>query len=207
MGELLDVEPVDSSDLLDLASVTAVMGQTVMCFRHASFVIDLVAEFERDHEGDDAGHVGLEGDRHQVEHEPGMRNKALRHTGSGPRQFGRRHVRVLLGLDDPLLDVPYRKEVFVQLAAVGGTERALQRLGLFQHKVQHALVVGSAASATGRVGIKVGPAEHALEDRARTGLLRHRGRGRAPRNRVAVGAAVAAVAVAAVQSFLAAELQ
>ena len=114
---------------------------------------------------------------------------------------------VLLGALDLPLDLAHAAQVLVELAPVRGPELARERLRAAQHHVEDAPAVGQAPRARRGVERDVVGAEQPLERHARVRLRRHRGRVRAPRDAVGVGAAVARVAVADGARLLAAELK
>src|SRR5882672_8289205 len=120
-----------------------------------------------------------------------------------------RRARNVVALDarNPLLDVAHGVQIFVELPAVGASQRALPALGFVQRDVENALSVASdALPAVWILFIVCGP-EHPIEDRPRPDLRRIRRVLGAPREAVAVGAAVPVVAVPALNALFAAELE
>src|SRR5882724_1126589 len=107
---------------------------------------------------------------------------------------------------DALLDLAHRVEILVDLAAVGRSQRALQLIGVRKNVVENALSVPLPLGAAGRILAGLEAREQALERRARIDLRRIGRRRGAPGDAVAVGAAIAGVAVADHASVLAAEL-
>ena len=98
-----------------------------------------------------------------------------------------------LGVLDAALDLAHRVEIVAELAAVAGPEARPQPAGVLAHEVEQAPVLPRAHRPHRGVG-GVAIAEQPLEHAARVGLVGQRGRGRAPRDGVAVGAAVAGIA-------------
>ena len=145
----------------------------------------------------------LERQRHQIEHQP--RVLVVIFGNAGGRLVHRREPSgvLLLGLLDAGFDIADRIHVFVHLLAVGGAQDAFQSLGVSQHGIEHALLVLFLAGAHHRVALDFAAAKKALEDGARTDFGRIRRRRRPPRDAVAVGAAIAVVAVAALDAFFA----
>ena len=162
------------------------VGQAVVRIGDADFAISAVALLDRHQEGDHARGIGLERGSHQVEHEVRMLGVVLRNACRG-RLDGRLHARRvgLLGFLDAAFDLADGVEIFVDLAPVGGAERALQAARVLHHRIEHAPVVALHAGAAHGVEIEFGVAEQALEDGARPDLRRIRRRGRAPGDAVA----------------------
>ena len=127
--------------------------------------------------------------------------------GRGPVEVRRRRAGVPFAARDAAFDLAHREEVLVQLAPVRRAQRPAQAAGVSQHDVEDAAVVAPLPGADGRIPLDVLGAKEALERGPRAGFERHRRRGGPPRDAVAVGATVAAVAVAAQQTRLAAELE
>ena len=100
----------------------------------------------------------------------------------------------LFGELDAALDFADRSQVLVDFATVGGAELAGKAARVVQNIIEDACFIAQALAAID--GILVQRAEQAFEDRARIHFGRQ-GRGRsAPGKRVAVGAAIAGIAVA-----------
>ena len=178
VGELLDVEGVDRADLVDLLRVVAVVRQLVVAFGDADDPVLLLAALAGEHEGDDAGHVGLERQHHQVAHQAEVLRQVGRHLLRLDRVLGRLHRRQGLGAGDPQFQLADAGEVLVQLLPIGAAELVVQAPGVFQHGVEHA---GPQAVPLEAVGV-VGPlGEEALEDEFGVDLVRQRRRRRAPR--------------------------
>src|SRR5204862_966938 len=90
----------------------------------------------------------------------------------------------------------------------GGTPRpALQFPGVVPHRIEHAPLVPLDPGPAHRVRLLARDAEKPLENRARPDLRRVGGGGRAPGDAVAVRAAIPVVAIAALDAFLAAQLE
>src|SRR5204863_9960801 len=129
-------------------------------------------------------------------------------NAGGRLVHGRHHLDVVLfSLLDARLDIADRIHIFVHLLAVGGAQDAFQSLGVAQHGIEHALLVLFLAGADHRVALDFPAAKKALEDGARPHFGRIWRRRRAPRNAVAIGAAIAVVTVAALDAFFAPEFE
>ena len=165
------------------------MRYRMMRFGQANLGIRAIDVFARHHQRADARDVGLERERLQVEHQLDV---FLERLGHAHRLFGHREIAVgRLGFQDPLLDVADRVEILTQLHAVARAEPPAQAGNLLCEGVEDAAIFLGARKALfgGRAD-----AEHPLEDEARVGLRRQRGRRGLPRHRIHVGAGVSVVA-------------
>ena len=182
------------------------VGEAVVGFGDADFRVGAGALFEADEDGGDAGGVGLEGEGHEFEHEPGV----LGHVGGdavgggfdalGPGRCG------LFGGFDALFEFADGVEIFGEFALVGAAERGGEKLGFAANHVENAFLVAGFAGVT-VLYTAVVVAEEAFEDGAGADFSRVRGRGGPPGDGVGVGAAVAVVAAAALHPFFAAEFE
>ena len=138
------------------------------------------------------GQIALVGEHLQVEHQPRV---LLERRGHARRLVEDRQFASALrfGVLNPAFDVADRLEVLAQLCAVARPEPLPQAGYLGVDRVEDAAVLLHARQPHARIRAATVP-EHPLEDDARIVLHRQR-RGRtAPRDRVRVGAAEAAVA-------------
>ena len=148
---------------------------------------------------------GLVGQRQQIHHQHGMLGVVVRHAHRliDDRQLAR---TLLLRHRDPALDVAQRVEILVQLHLVARPDEAHEPLQLIADRIEDAPVAPHPGAA--RLGIRAaGGAEELLEHGARVVLDRERRGRRAPGDRVRVGAARTAVAVAHHRVRLDAELE
>ena len=185
---------VDRPDLGDLVGVVAVVGQLVVALVDADHPVLLLAPLAAEHAGGDAGHVGLEGQDHQVAHQAEVLGEVGRAPPAGlTASVGRLDRRQGLGAGDPQFQLADAGEVLVELLAVGAAEPVVQAPGVVEHGVEDA---GPEPVPLEAVGV-VGPlGEEAVEDEPGVDLGRQ-GRGRRPPgDRVLVDARIAAVAVA-----------
>ena len=98
-------------------------------------------------------------------------------------------------------------QILVELAPVVAAQRVLETLGIAEHEIQDALpILGLALTLCG-ILLVVCRAEHPLENRAGPDFRRIRSVLGPPGNAVAVGAAVAVVAVAALNAFFASQFE
>ena len=193
-GEHLHVEDVDLGDLLLLVLLALVMGQVMMPFLDADDGVRAIAAVVGQDEAGNAGAVGAEGQREDVEHQLDvvleLRRNPLR--AGVIRQFD----ADLVGHRDPPLDVAHRAHVLVELLLVVSAQLAVQPTGVLEHEVEHAGTAGlTPGLGLGRL-VVVAAGEQAIEGQLGIHLGRHRRGGRAPRHVEGIGAAVARVALA-----------
>ena len=79
-GEQLQVERIDLADLVEHLHVAHVVGERMMSVGDADFRIGARGAFASDHDGGDAGDVGLEGHQHHVGHQPEVVGELRRDT-------------------------------------------------------------------------------------------------------------------------------
>ena len=205
-GELLRVVAINLGEFLFLFFVVAMVGEVVVTVANTDVWIRAVAAVVGDDEGGDAGGVGLEGEGHHVEHELHLLLVGLEHLG-GVDADGRLGSAELRGALDAALEVADGGEVFVELAAVGVAEGALEAVGIVEDVVEDALAVEGAAGAGFEGGGGIGVAEEALKGGAGIDFGAHRLRGGFPREVELVGAAVAGVAGAGALAAVATEFE
>ena len=145
-----------------------------------------------DHERDHARQVGLKRQELEVVEQLDVRLKPIGHARRSL------HVRNLLaalflGLLDPPLHVAQGLQVVAHLLVVAGSQRLLQLPDARGHRIEDAAVALETLRAHPRVRAFSGT-EQALEHHARVVFRHQRQRGRQPRQRAAVSAAVADVA-------------
>ena len=206
VSEQLQVVRVDAGDLLHELRVAAMVGERMVRVGNADLGIALQAPLASDHHGRDAREVGLEGHHLEVEHQLDVLGERRGDAGrllDARRELGAFLFRPL----QPPLDLPDRVEVLVHLAPVGRAEAGDELARALAHDVQDALALPGPPGPAFRGQGHVVDAEEPLEDRAGIRLGRHGRGGRAPRDAVGVGAAVARVAVADGARLFAAQLQ
>ena len=106
MPELLHVIGVDLGDVFDLARIAPVVRHAVVSSAHCDVGIGEVAALASHHERCDAREVGLEGQHHEIEHEPGM-VRVVSRNALRARHFRLRRPAVPAGGGDPLLHLPH----------------------------------------------------------------------------------------------------
>ena len=203
-GEQAHLVGVDHGVLLEPLRVQLVVRHGVVRVGDADFREALRGLLAPDEEGEDAGDVGLEGERLEVEHQPGVLVERLRDAHRPLQHLGQGGVGLRLGPPDAPLDFAHRVQVLRHARAVGGAERPLQPRHVLAHRVQDAAVVLQPDGAL-RLGASL--PEQPLEDDARVVLHRERRRRGAPREGVGVDAAIAVVAVADDEAVLERQLQ
>ena len=119
--ELLEVVLVDLVQPLELRCLVLMVRQRMVRVRDADLRIRAAADFAREHEGADAGQVGLVGQRQQVHHQLGVLAVVARHAD---RLIDDRQLpgALLLGHLDAPLGVADRLEVLVELHLVARTD-------------------------------------------------------------------------------------
>ena len=191
LADQLRVVGVGGGVLLDPLLLVLVVGDGMVRLGDAEVRIGPAAQLAAQHEGEDAGDVGLEGDGHQVEHQPDVIAVVV---GDADRRIGRRDRRGVLPLGalEAELDLADVLQVVVHAATIGGGQPSLQLPRLAGHHVQDAAAVAQPRGALLR---RAEPAaEHALEHEPRVELHRQRLRRRPPGDGVEIGAAEADLA-------------
>ena len=102
-------------------------------------------------------------------------------------------ARQFLGAVNAFFEVADARQVLIELLAIGPVQHLFQRMGVFQHGVEHA---GPQAAALQSVGIVRLVGEEPFEDQFGIDLGGERRGGVAPSQRVLIDARIAAVAVA-----------
>src|ERR1700682_4726042 len=180
--------------LFDLYRIVLVVRHGVVAVGNADRAIAAVATLARDHATDDAGHIGLIGDHHEVHHQPGVIVELLRDR-TRPLHYRQLHSGALLfGLLNAALDVANGVQVLGQLAAIGCAQPAFQPADVRGHVIENDGLLVQASQPGRRVGA-VGVAEEALEDRARVHFHGIGRGGAAPGNGGGIGATVTGIAV------------
>ena len=157
LGPDLDHELVALLVAGEALGVVGVVGELVLAALHADEPEVHVRQVVRQHVGDDAGAVHLEGQHHDVEHEPDVFLLLGGDAGGGALEPGRGHARppaARLGLGgvelfragDALFQVAHGGEVLVELLAVAPAELAAQALGIAQDQIEHAFVARALAA-------------------------------------------------------------
>ena len=191
--EQRDVELVDLRQLRHLLGVVAVVRRRVVRIRHPDLGIGPVARLAGELEGDDPGHVGLERQHLEIEHQPGVVGIGCRHADR-PVDVGQRAV---VGLGFRLLDAPlhlaHRVEVLADLDPVAGAQHALEAGDVLVDPVEQA---GLAVQPLAPLGRRAALAEEPLEHDPGMRFGRQRRRRRRPGQVVLVDAGVAVVALA-----------
>ncbi len=204
VGELADVEFVDLAELLEFVGALLVVGKAVMALGDAERGEGVSAGLGGKHEGGDRSAACLEGQHHEVAHQPhvllviGGHSGGQRRIGAGGETLERR---------DAPLDLADGGEVFVELAPVALAEVALQTAGVIHDEVEDAALLAVANRAALGGLLLAAAAEHAFEHEARIALGRHGLAFGAPREVELVGATVAGVAVAGLARGIAAEFE
>ena len=171
----------------------------------ADLAIRPAGAFARHQERGHAGQIGLEGDRQHVAHQLEVLGEVRRHA-VGLVHPGVDLDALLLRLLQLAFDLANRREIFLELAAVGRPERRLQLLRVAGDEVQDAAAVACAAVHVFGAQDHAGT-EQALEQHARVEHRRQRLRLAAPRQVVGIGAGIARVAVAGLARVVHAELE
>ena len=130
-------------------------------------------------------------ERHQIEHELGVLLMIVRNPG-GRRRYAQVGVAVLLfGELDPPLNFANGIEIFGHAVAIVRAQAALQAPHLAGDGIENAALLFDAFQALGGCSTV---AEQAVEDQPGIDLHGHRRGGRAPGNRIHIGATEAHVA-------------
>ena len=193
VGGQADVVLVDLVALLELQRVVLVVRHRVVGAVDAQLRIGTVGLLLAERQHENARDVRPERQRHQVEHQPGVRVVRFRRPDRPVGKIQHRLALLALGHLQPALDLAHGVEVLVHAAAVRRAELLLQMRDVGRHPVENAAVLLHLRSAFLR---RAAVAEHPLEDDARVRLVRVRGGRGAPRDAVGVDAAIAVVAVA-----------
>ena len=193
VGEQAHVVGVDSRELVELLGVVAVVRQPVMGVGHPEVRIGAPAQLAAEHEGEDAGDVGLPREGDQVVHQPDV---VLEVVGNADGAGQGRQLRVgalRLRQGDAALEGADGVEVLIEPGPVALPDGALEVREVVGDRVEDAAVAPHLGDALlGRAPV----AEEPLEHHPRVVLHRQRRRRRAPRDGVQVDAAVAVLAVA-----------
>jgi hypothetical protein len=114
------------------------MRQRMMRIRHADLGVGPVARLARQLERDDPGHVTLQRQHLQIEHQLRVVGVRSRHAGGtieiGQRLIGRARFRLL----NPPFDLPNRVEVLADAGAIFGAEPRLQPRDVVAHRIEQA---------------------------------------------------------------------
>jgi hypothetical protein len=185
---------VDLGHLLDQVGLVAVMGQRVVAIGDVDLAVGARGAFVRDQECDHARQVRLEGHRHHVGHQLEVLGEI------GGDAVGLLHVRidlrvVLLGFFDLALDLADRRQIFVELAAVGGAEVGFQLARVVADEIENAAAIQIFARA-GRGRQRHAVAEQPFEKRARVEHRRQRLGLALPGQIIGVSAGITRVAIA-----------
>ncbi len=168
---------VDARERGDAIVAVAVMRGRVEAGGDAAVGEHAVRGVAPELEGEDAGDVGREGQRLQVEHQLDVLFERVGHADRGAGQLARL-ARAVLRFD--ALDAPFDLadvvEVFLQPGPIGGAQRVAQARRVLVDPVEDAAILGAALGALFRRGAD---AEQHVEDRARIADHRQRLR-RAP---------------------------
>ena len=192
VAEQRDVVLVDLGDHGELRRIVPVVRRRVVRIRHADLGVRPVARLAGELERDDAGHVALQRQELQVEHQLRVVGVGGRHADRAVEIRQRVVHRLRLGPLDAALHLAHGVEILADPGAVGGAELPLQAGDVLAHPVEQARPAPQGgAPVRGAAPF----AEQALEDDARVRLGRQRGRGRRPRQVVLVDAGVAVVAL------------
>ena len=130
------------------------------------------------HEGDDTSQVALEGQDHQIKHQPGILRIGGQETGR-PLHVGKFSGGLFLGQLNAPLDIANGIEIFGELAAVTGSELPQQASHTLGDRIQDTALFLDQAAPLGRVGAAL-LTEQAFENPARVMLHGERRGGTAP---------------------------
>ena len=161
------------------------MRHRVVLVRHPDMGKRPGTGLARHHQRPDPGHVGLIGQREQVEHQRGVLLEILRDVDRPVRQVDLGLGVTPLRATDPLLEIPHRIQILRQLVPVGGAQRPLQTQRLLGHRIENAAGVVHLRPPVGRAAPV---AEQTLEHHARVRFHLERRGLVAPRDRVRVEA-------------------
>ncbi len=164
------------------------MRHRVMLLADADLRIRSLAELSIAHEREYARQVGLIRERQQVVHE---REVLFEHVGHAGGKGDGCHFDAVARFRalDAAFDFPHIVQIVAEPRAIARAERLLQIARLRRDQIQDAQ---TALHAGGALGLTPRTSEQPLEHGARVDLHRLRCGRRAPRDRVRVGAAVAA---------------
>ena len=150
----------------------------MMRLGNADMLVGADARFAADHQSGDPRQIGLECQVLQIENQFGMLDKI---HGRASRSVGGRPGRGPFFIEP--LNAPFRfpdeGQVFLELAAVLGTDACRQALGLVDGPIEDALAVTSPPGSRGRIQVQIDIAKQAVENKAGIGHGRQ-GRGRRP---------------------------
>src|SRR5262249_54312846 len=121
ISQHLRMEDVDLDGLLDLLRVALVMRAGMMGIAKSDLRIGAAAHLMAHHERDDARHVGLPGQNHEIGHQLEVLGEHFRRAG-GPCNL--RHLDIALFLRElhASLDIAHSFQILVDLAAIGSAE-------------------------------------------------------------------------------------
>ncbi len=207
VGELGSVEVVDLGDEGFFLFVVAVVGEVVVAVGDADLRVGAITAVVGDDEGGDAGGVGLEGEGHEIKHEFDVLFVVVI-VGDDGGLFGGGDDDVEFSVAvDAAFDVADGGEVFVDFAAIGGTEVGLEFFGVAHDEVEDAFVVAVAFGDGLLGGGGVAVAEETVEDGLGIDFGGHGLGGGFPGEVELVGAGVAGLAGAGGLAFVAGEFE
>ena len=120
---------------------------------HADGTVSAVATLAAHHQRNNASQVGLECDRHQVEHQVGMLFKSWGNSRWPIQRRKRLRCRLmLLGFFDALFNLANRIEVFAQLAPVACPQRVGKTCGIGPDEIKNAAILPHLRGARHGVG-------------------------------------------------------
>ena len=137
VSELFNVESVDFCNFFYFFLQTLMMRDVMMPLIHINKRIRAVGTFVGEDEGGDASAVGLEGQRHHVEHEMQMFFVIFEIGLGGMSAFGEtRHG--FFGQFDSAFDFADGGEVFVELALIALADAGLEAPSVIGDEIEHA---------------------------------------------------------------------
>ena len=186
---------LDLGDFGHEFGLVLVVGNVVVAFGDADFAEGAVGAVGGGHEADDAGGVGLEGEQHQVVHDPNV--FAVFDGDPG----GCVHARILwqaeaLGFLDADFEFAHAGEVLVEFLLIARAELGLHGAGVVADEVEDGPLLLLAREEQGVALAGGAGAKEPLEKEPWVALGREGRVRRGPGEVVLVGAGVAVVAVA-----------
>ncbi len=195
--KLLHVIAVNRRHFIHQSRIVAVVRQAMVPIGNANLAVPSVASFPRQHERRNARNIGLQRQRHQVEHQ--LRMLAILQRNAVRLLHGRhRHGvlgRLFLGHLHLALHFAHRRQILIQLALVGVTQAARQLFRIVRHQVQNALVDALAAQPRCRIARVFATTKQTFKHRTRIHFRRIRNRSTAPRDAVHIRAGITRIAV------------